>query len=630
MFARSTIRTKILVVLTAVAVVSVGVSSWIGFSTTRRALEEQAFRKLTAAREMRADHIEDYFQQIVHQAVTLSESRAAIDAIRDFRSAFSRLETENLIGGETVAEQDLSLRLYYQQEYLPRLNANLETQVNLMSYWPAAGATRALQYHYIVNNPFDAGQKHLLDDPGDESAYTAAHRVYHPIFRNFLDRFGYYDLFLIDHETGQIVYSVYKEVDFGTSLLSGPYRDTNFARAFGVAKASQVPEFVRFVDFEPYHPSYDAEAAFIASPVFDESHRKVGVLVLQMPVERINDIMTSGGAWSEVGQGETGETYLVGADRTMRNEPRFLIEDKDAYLSQIGKSRIPLRIVERIKHLGSALGVQEVRTEGVRRALAGETGESAFPDYRGVPVLSSFRPLSIQDLDWAIMSEIDQEEAFAPVQAFRNKLIPWILALILGILLVAFSFSRTLTRRLVSLTIKAGDLAGGDLHTQIETNGNDEIADLATSLESMRKSLCRLVKRQEAEIEALATPLIPLRDDVVAMPLVGDLDPQRIDKARQTLIQEIHAGGVKAALLDLTGVPRLDEASAMALMGTAKAARLLGARVVITGLRPEIAQGLADLDLHLDGITTERSLQSGMKEILKSIDSTRTIEEGRK
>jgi hypothetical protein len=50
------------------------------------------------------------------------------------------------------------------------------------------------------------------------AAYSKAHKIYHPLIRSYLEKFKYYDIFLVDHETGNIVYSVYKEVDFGTSL----------------------------------------------------------------------------------------------------------------------------------------------------------------------------------------------------------------------------------------------------------------------------------------------------------------------------------------------------------------------------------------------------------------------------
>ena len=80
-----------------------------------------------------------------------------------------------------------------------------------------------LQHLYISGNDHPTGKKSLLDDARDGSDYSKVHALYHPILRNFLEKFGYYDIFLLDATTGDMLYSVFKEVDFATSLLNGKY-----------------------------------------------------------------------------------------------------------------------------------------------------------------------------------------------------------------------------------------------------------------------------------------------------------------------------------------------------------------------------------------------------------------------
>ena len=254
-----------------------------------------------------------------------------------------------------------------------------------------------------------------------------------------LQPFGLLDIFLVDAASDRIVYSVFKEVDFGTSLLSGPYRETNFARAFEAARVSNAPDFVQLVDFGAYEPSYNAFASFIASPIFD-GDVKVGVLVLQMPVDRINDIMTSDRRWREVGLGETGESYLVGEDFTLRSQSRFLIEHRDGYLEMIHTIGMSPSTIDAIARLDSTIGLQRVETEGVEAALAGRTGTRLFDDYRGVPVLSSYRPLDIRDVHWVLMSEIDETEAFSPVRALRNQVLLFMAVLVVAIGCIAWFF----------------------------------------------------------------------------------------------------------------------------------------------------------------------------------------------
>jgi methyl-accepting chemotaxis protein len=567
-------------------------ASFMFYADGKSALEKQAFAKLR------------------RQVLTFSEDRMVIDATRNFRKAFESLDLE-LDLEEVLSEGDLQLKLYYQNEFLPRLNRNLSRDAVLADFWPDNETVRALQYSYIVTNPFDVGSKHQLNRSRFSTDYSDFHAIYHPVIRSYLEKFGYYDIFLVDPETGHIVYSVFKEVDFGTSLLTGPYRDTNFAQAFRAARQLGASDFVRLEDFAPYPPSYNAPASFIASPIFD-GEELVGVLLFQMPVDRINEIMTSDQTWSDVGLGDSGETYLVGDDFKLRSQSRFLIEDQDGYLNAIAAQGTPAALVDQIASLGSAIGLQDVRTEGAVAALAGETGVRIFSDYRGEPVLSSYRSLGIADVNWIILSEIDESEAFQPATTLRNKILLSLVFIVVGSIVIAILFSRNITSPLRSLSERAGRLAEGDLDTEITAGGRDELSALAKDFERMRRSIKELVDRQTASIEALAVPLIPVADDVIVLPLVGELDPERMQRVRATLIEGIHEYKARCAIIDITGIPSLDSVVASALGRAASGARMLGAEIVITGMRPEIAKELADLDIRMDGVVIRRSLQSGI------------------
>jgi anti-anti-sigma regulatory factor/HAMP domain-containing protein len=332
-----------------------------------------------------------------------------------------------------------------------------------------------------------------------------------------------------------------------------------------------------------------------------------------MPVDRINDIMTNGADWRSVGLGETGETYIVGEDLTLRNQPRFLIEDKENYLKQIAALGVPDSTVSRIASLNNAIGLQSVRTEGSVAALAGETDTRVFDDYRGVRVLSAFKPLDIVDVNWAILSEIDESEAFQASKELRNTVLMWLGVLLVLSIIVAVFFSRTLTNPLVTLSEKAAELAKGRLETEIEIDRTDELGELAKSFEAMRTSIKEMVDRQASAIDALSTPLIPFRDEVLIMPLVGEFDDRRAEQLRTTLVQGLHEAGAKAAIIDLTGVPPFEESVAGGLMRAARGARLMGAHVIITGMRAELANTLATQDFSFEGLVVKRSLEDGIE-----------------
>ena len=130
-----------------------------------------------------------------------------------------------------------------------------------------------LQDIYITSNPNPTGSKHLLDAGGDGSVYSSVHGTYHGYYRDLLERGGYYDIFLID-TAGNIIYTVFKELDFATNLVSGEYADSGLAEAFRLGQ-SLAPNDVAFVDYSPYAPSFGAPAAFVSSPVFDSNGERL-------------------------------------------------------------------------------------------------------------------------------------------------------------------------------------------------------------------------------------------------------------------------------------------------------------------------------------------------------------------
>jgi rsbT co-antagonist protein RsbR len=122
----------------------------------------------------------------------------------------------------------------------------------------------------------------------------------------------------------------------------------------------------------------------------------------------------------------------------------------------------------------------------------------------------------------------------------------------------------------------------------------------------------QVIAAQQAALRELSTPLIPLTDDLVAMPLIGTIDSNRAQQVIETLLTGVSASRASTAILDITGVQVVDTQVANALLRAAQAVKMLGAQVVLTGIRPEIAQTLVGLGLDLSGIVTRATLQSGI------------------
>ncbi len=136
----------------------------------------------------------------------------------------------------------------------------------------------------------------------------------------------------------------------------------------------------------------------------------------------------------------------------------------------------------------------------------------------------------------------------------------------------------------------------------------------AEELEARRQQ--EIINAQALAIEELSTPLIPITDDILVMPLIGMMDSVRAKQIMHNLLEGLVASRGRVAIIDITGVPVVDTAVANALLQAAHAARLLGAEVILTGIRPEVAQTLVHIDAKLGAITTRGTLQSGIQHAL--------------
>ncbi|MET0650037.1 MAG: response regulator [Pyrinomonadaceae bacterium] len=121
-----------------------------------------------------------------------------------------------------------------------------------------------------------------------------------------------------------------------------------------------------------------------------------------------------------------------------------------------------------------------------------------------------------------------------------------------------------------------------------------------------------VIRMQAAMLEELSTPLIPLSDGVVIMPLVGTIDSKRAEQVLAVIAQGVVARGARIAIIDITGVPTVDTHVASVLIRAAQAVRLLGAEVVLTGIRSKVARSLVELGVELGGLNTRSNLQAGI------------------
>ncbi|MBY7870785.1 methyl-accepting chemotaxis protein [Vibrio fluvialis] len=264
-----------------------------------------------------------------------------------------------------------------------------------------------------------------------------------------------------------------------------------------------------FTDFKPYTPSYEAQAAFVSAPIRDNGET-VGVLIMQMPLDVINGIMTHSQNWKKSGLGESGETYLVGSDKLMRSNSRFVLEDKAGYLALMKELGTDSATLAKMDALSTSIGLQSVNSDAVARGLAGETGFELIRDYRNIPVLSAYMPLNLHGLQWVLLSEIDESEAMAFLTTLKLHIKNSVLFMLLPAILIGLGIGWMMSRSILAplnhmlQAVKQLGSGSGDLRYRLEEKGNDEVTELSRSfnafidhLDATFSTLLGSIKRME-------------------------------------------------------------------------------------------------------------------------------------
>ena len=371
-------------------------------------LTEASFNKLNQSRKLKEQAVERYFTDIKNQIITFSENKMVVDSSSQLKIHFNNHLAE-AVGDEEEVQSEIrpmrdSLSAYYTNEFGKEYRSQNESDANVGSVLNGiSDKAVALQYYYISNNTHPLGSKHNLDEAEDASAYSLEHSKIHPVIRSYLEKFEYYDIFIVDSETGHIIYSVFKELDYATSLLTGPFKDSGIAKAFNLANNSSAKDSFHLVDYDNYWPSYEAPASFISSPIFNKNGQKIAVAIFQMPIDRLNKIMAE-----RSGLGETGESILVGPDSLPRSNS--FLDEKNRNVVSAYKNR----------ELGN------ITSEQVDQSLNGQSGEVLASNYIGNNALVSYGPVDVLGLRWALLAQIDQDEAFRSV----NHLSYFVLAMV--------------------------------------------------------------------------------------------------------------------------------------------------------------------------------------------------------
>ncbi|MFC3034621.1 methyl-accepting chemotaxis protein [Pseudoalteromonas fenneropenaei] len=457
LFASLNLAKKLIIAFLLVALLPMAIVITLALYESSQAMKKQVYDQLTAVSEIKRSAVKRHFDGIKDKLYALASNPYIEQAALDFRVAFDNVTSES---------DTASLEKFYQQQFARHYqqeNASVAPPIDIKAY---PSVTQALQTRFIADNPHPISEKIKLSDSNTGDQYDSVHAQYHSYFAEIAKSYGFYDIFIVDNRSQYVIYSVYKEVDFATSLSDGPFAKSNLSAVFQQSRTLTQATDYSFADYAKYLPSYDAPTSFIAAPITVEG-QMVASLVIQLPIKALNAIMTE-----REGLGETGETYLVGPDGLMRS---------DSYLD-------PTKHSVKASFRNPQQG--KIDTLAFHLSQQGQSGAQIIADYNGNPVLSAFKPIDVLGVRWSLMAEIDEQEAFAAVTNLTYLLL-LTLAITAGVLvIIAYLFAKRLVSPVHALVKTMQEVEQqGDFSLRAEVLSGDEIGHSAIAFNTLLHAL---------------------------------------------------------------------------------------------------------------------------------------------
>lgn len=384
-------------------------SNFISYRMSQNEMREFGLSNAAEVAEEKSAKIINYFESESNAIVDLAASPVAREALAEFARPFENFPPTLTASNPAVAKNREELRKYYVDQFGKTYQSKTGTAGDINGLLEKIDpATVMAQFDFIANNDNPLGEKDKLIESKRDSDYARTHKKWHPYFRSHLQRHGLYDIFLVNPE-GRVVYTVFKELDFATSLKTGPWVGSGLAKAFEASKT--LPDGQVYIDdFAPYTPSYEAPASFAATPIWHDG-KYVGSLIVQLPLDKITAI-----AGDRKGLGEKGETLLLGHDGklradTFRNKTTHTVSAMFARDSKVS-----------------------LQSASIEAALKGGEGHVEGAAYDGTAVVSVYRELQVRNLKWHVLVELGADELYAGA---RKLAMISFLIMLLGTLLIA-------------------------------------------------------------------------------------------------------------------------------------------------------------------------------------------------
>jgi methyl-accepting chemotaxis protein len=529
------------------AVLATVIVSTLAYGVAKTITENRVIAQLESVRAVQTEAINGYADSLKNTLLQTAQTSQIIEATKSMVLEFPKLKSSKPSSKPAASRE--GLQRYYEAEFGKEFQKKNGGQAvnSLEIFNKLPEETVAAQALYISGNENPLGKKDALTNAYDGSEYTRSHERVHGLFGSLVKKFGVYDFFIIDPNTGFIVYSYFKELDFGTSLINGPFAKTALGQAFAASRNAAGPDKVWLSDFEKYLPSYNDQAGFMAVPIYDGTNQ-IAILALQVPIDQINKVMTFDKKWSNVGLGKTGQSILFAKDSTSRSIGREAVENLNEYVER-SKSALNEASAKEIELRTSDIGVRKTVADGVSKAFDGEVVNGSYSNWAGEATMASIGPVKLLNQSFAMVTEMQETEALAPVTSLLKKIALAAVATMLlaaGIALYAAGkLTKIVTNPLERLKGTVDELQAGDFDARTKMLDKDEFGELGRALDKLLDERVSQLNKMAKENELLNNSVIEI------MQAVGTIATSK-DLSMKVPVTEDVTGAISDALNLLT------------------------------------------------------------------------------
>jgi PAS domain-containing protein len=475
------LKTKIHLLIFSSVLFTVILVIVMGFFMLRSILIKNTLRQLEELTYLKNSEVVQNYKITSERLLNLAANSKTIEASKDLKNGFKLLRDEKyeLFSADSIKEIKTILTHYYNKDIADLYVLSAD---KISNYIPQNDLTLVGQYLYIFSlNANLPAEKRKTVTFADYSSYSQAHSNYHSYFLQVCEQFHAQDIYLIDPVTGDVVYSVNKNIDFASNLYNDRFRKSPLSTAFRMAVAVNLP-VVSFVDYSSYVAAYDQPVAFLSLPVYSEGEL-ISIMVVQISSGFFEDVLYDKYMLATNG---SLEYNIIGEDLYLRNNPRALLTDSKTYFRVLEK-RASRRDIDKIlnyKKTGSM--VMLAQYPFIEKAKILSEQNLLLKDYNNKEVLVSIKKLDIPGTNLFMISKINLSEALSNYFHLLKIFVFVFIGLLIIIYIIGKYFAEALKNRIALLRDSLMFLYRGEQPKALNKGAPDEIGETVGVYNNLR------------------------------------------------------------------------------------------------------------------------------------------------